>query len=152
MQLLKEIAQLHHELRPDLFIGDSSKFNQESLDQLIRDKRNPVFVYVDENDEILGHLFLEIKCPNNSVRVPVKSLYIEDLCVKSDAKNKGVGKTLMSFAKDFAKEHDCYNITLNAWFANQNAFDFYRHLGFAPQQVQMEYVIASSKDKEEIDS
>lgn len=44
----------------------------------------------------------------------------------------------MAFAKDFAREKGCYQVTLNVWNANKEAYAFYERLGFVPQQTQME--------------
>ena len=45
-------------------------------------KQTPIFVYENADGQILGHLFVTIKeVSDNPVLHPIKSLFIEDLCV-----------------------------------------------------------------------
>jgi len=41
----------------------------------------------------------------------------------------------------FAKEHDCYNVTLNVWSCNKSAMRFYEKCGLKPQKVGMEVIL-----------
>lgn len=141
LELLKDICLVHHQVRPDIFKSGTGKFNQESLEAMLDQPGKPIYVYVDENGQVLGHLFLEYKIPDSSVRHANKSLYIEDLCTSKASRGKGIGKALMTFAEDLAREDGCYNLTLNVWNANQSAYDFYKKLDFKPQQTQMERII-----------
>lgn len=138
--LLLEIAELHHDLRPDLFMPASSKFGQEDLEAMLGNPQKPIYVY-EANGQVLGHLFLEWKQPNNGVRYPHKSLYIEDLCVAQAARHQGVGQALMAFAEDLARQQGAFNLTLNVWEANQSARAFYERADFKPQQTQMEKIL-----------
>ncbi|PNY18902.1 GNAT family N-acetyltransferase [Streptococcus parauberis] len=139
--LLKDICLIHHQVRPDIFKEGSGKFNRKSLEELLDQPDKPIYVYADKNGQILGHLFLEFKIPDSPVRLPYKSLYVEDLCVSEASRAQGVGKALMSFAENLARENGCYNLTLNVWNANKSAYDFYLGLDFIPQQTQMERIL-----------
>ncbi|KHD44069.1 N-acetyltransferase family protein [Streptococcus hongkongensis] len=141
LELLKSICQVHHQVRPDIFKADAGKFNQENLQAMLGHPDKPIYIYSDEEGKVLGHLFLEYKIPDSLVRQPHKSLYIEDLCVSEGSRGKGVGKALMAFAENLARENGCYNLTLNVWNANQEAYAFYQDLAFTPQQTQMELIL-----------
>lgn len=136
-ELLKEILLVHHEARPDLFQSQGQKFSEADLKELLKKPDCPVFVY-EEDGQVLGHLFCEIRVPDASVRKPVKALFIEDLCVAKAARGKGIGQKLYQFVLDYAKEIGCYHLTLNVWNDNQGALHFYEKMGMAPQQTQME--------------
>lgn len=139
-KLLREISQVHHEIRPDLFKPASQKFSLEALVELLGNPQKPIFVY-EEEGKVLGHLFLEFKVSDNSVRYPRKTLYIEDLCLAQEVRHQGIGQKLLQFAEKYGCEHGAYNVTLNVWHANQNAYHFYDKAGFTPQQIQMEKIL-----------
>lgn len=140
-QLLAQILKHHHTIRPDLFKEKGGKYDGEHLAKLFDNPDTPVFVYVDDDDKVLGHLFLQIKRSDNPVRNPVKSLYIDDLCVDQGTRGLGIGKQLYTFAKAYAKEQGCYNLTLNVWADNIRALNFYQGLGLKTQQIQMEEIL-----------
>ncbi len=45
----------------------------------------------------------------------IKTLYIDDLCVDSNARGRHIGTTLFDYVMDFAKQTGCYTVTLNVW-------------------------------------
>ena len=53
----------------------------------------------------------------------------------------GVGKALMQYAEDYAKECGCYNIELHVWELNPGALEFYKDFGMVPQYTSMEKVL-----------
>jgi len=137
--LLVDIADIHTTLRPDLF--KSSKYTKEELKEMINND-DYIYVCVDESNKVLGHIFLQIKDYTNSHNlVPVKTLYIDDLCVGKEYRNKGIGTFLMDFAKDFAKEFELYNIVLNAWVGNYDAMSFYDKQGMKVRSVSYEIIV-----------
>lgn len=138
--LLKQILLVHHDVRPDIFQADGSKFTGQELSEMLADNQKPIFVYVDENDDVKGHLFTAFKnseCP----KVPRKTLFIEDLCVDEEMRGQKIGEQLLQFAIDYAKENGCYNVTLNVWNANQGALRFYENQGLKPQETCMEKIL-----------
>ena len=88
-------------------------------------EQTPIFVYENEDGQILGHLFVTIKEESdNPVLHPIKTLFIEDLCVDQAARGQKIGDQLYQFAVSYAKEIGCYNLTLNVWNDNEGALRF----------------------------
>lgn len=56
--------------------------------------------------------------------------YIKYLNVKAKYRKKGNGRLLMDFAISKAKLNRCESVSLYVETINNNAIDFYRHLGF----------------------
>ncbi len=140
--LLQQILVVHHEARPDLFESSGSKYTDQELKKLMDNPQTPIFVYEDETERLLGHLFLSIKQPeNHGALKPVKTLFIEDLCVHSQARGQRIGDQLFTFAKNYAQETDCYNLTLNVWNDNTGALRFYQRQGMQPQETTMEMIL-----------
>lgn len=56
-ELLYQVHKVHADKRPDLFKEGKKKYNKEELEKIIDNDREPVFVAVDENENLLGHVF-----------------------------------------------------------------------------------------------
>lgn len=138
IRLLKQVGQVHHEIRPDLFRSGAQKYDEAALEQLLQDPLRPVFVGI-ENGVMLGYCFCileEVK--NDSVLCDVKSLYIDDLCVDETCRGKHVGSKLYDHVCGYAKSIGCSSITLNVWCGNDNAMRFYETRGMKPRKIYME--------------
>lgn len=80
--LLEQILSVHHQVRPDIFKESGGKYSKEELKQLMAQEHTPIFVYENEDGQVLGHLFVTIKeVSDNPVLHPIRTLFIEDLCV-----------------------------------------------------------------------
>ena len=140
-RLLRQVLQVHHGGRPDIFRPDTKKYTDAELEALLCDPLMPIFV-AETEDGVLGYAFCQIQeTRGNLLLQDRKTLYIDDLCVDETARGKGVGKALYRYVTDFAKEQGCYNLTLNVWACNQKAMGFYEAMGLAPQKVGMEQIL-----------
>ena len=140
--LLEQILSVHHQVRPDIFKGSGGKYSKEELKQLMAQEQTPIFVYENADSQILGHLFVTIKeGSDNPVLHPIKTLFIEDLCVDQAARGQKIGDQLYHFAVNYAKKIGCYNLTLNVWNDNEGALRFYQRQGMKPQETVMETII-----------
>ena len=139
--LLSQVDLVHHSGRPDIFkIG--RKYNDAQLKEILKDKKRPILVSVNEDDEVMGYCFCVFKIQENSnVLTDIKTLYIDDLCVDEKMRGKHIGKELYEAAINFAKENGCYNITLNVWSCNPSAVGFYKACGMNEQKICMEYIL-----------
>lgn len=142
MDLLVQVDMVHHNERPDIFKGPTTKYDEEQLEEIIADDETPVFVYADENDRILGHAFcIHMQQKENRVLTDVKTLYIDDICVDENARGRHVGKELYEHVSEYAKQFGFYNITLNVWACNPGAMKFYEAMGLKPQRICMEKIL-----------
>lgn len=142
-ELLEQILIVHHQVRPDIFKSEGSKFTNEELEAVINDSTKPIFVYEDENGCILGNIFLIIQdiSENDGPKKAHKTLFIDDLCVDKEARGKKLGEKLYQFALEYAKELGCYNVTLHVWNDNDGALRFYDRLGMKPRYTEMETIL-----------
>jgi len=140
IDLLEQVLLVHHKVRPDLFQEKGVKYTESELAELIADDSCPIFVYEDESGTVLGHMFTVIE-ESHAPKVSHKTLFIDDLCVDEAARGQKIGEQLYRFALQYAKEIDCYNLTLNVWSANKSAVRFYERQGLTPQETRMEQII-----------
>ncbi|HFI0419212.1 TPA: N-acetyltransferase family protein [Streptococcus suis] len=138
--LLQEILQVHHQARPDIFKSEGQKYSEEDLKALFDNPAKPIFVY-EVDGQVVGHLFCELRTATGDVLQPVKTLFIDDLCVASAARGQKIGEQLYEFALSYAKEQGCHNLTLDVLVDNAGAVRFYDRLGMKPQKFRMEQLI-----------
>ena len=141
-ELLSQVEEVHHKIRPDLFKAGGRKYTDEELACIIADDNRPILAAVDENDALLGYAFCKFQqYQGNNIMTDIKTLYIDDLCVEETRRGEHIGKTLYHAVLDFAREHGCYNVTLNVWSLNQTAARFYEKMGLKPLKVTMEALL-----------
>jgi ribosomal protein S18 acetylase RimI-like enzyme len=140
--LLSQVLEIHAALRPDLFVSGTRKYTDEELKGILKDENTPVFAAVDENDVLAGYAFCVMNDYSGSNNMqPVRSLYIDDLCVDENARGSHVGRSLYEYVMAYAKEQGCYSVTLNVWEGNDSARAFYDRMGFGIQKTVMEKIL-----------
>lgn len=141
MALLVQVNMVHHNGRPDLFRGPTTKYTAEELSAILADDSTPVFVCVDETGRVLGHGFCMLQHSGGQLMQEHDTLYIDDICVDESARGRGAGRALCEHILAFARENNCYNVTLNVWTCNPGAMRFYEKLGLRPYKVGMETIL-----------
>ncbi len=141
-ELLVQVDMVHHEGRPDIFKGPTTKYDAAELEEILKDDNAPVFVSVDEEGHVNGHAFcIHKQVLDDHVLTDIKTLYIDDICVDEACRGKGIGRALYDHVIAYARENAFYNVTLNVWSCNPGAEAFYKALGMHPQKVGMEVVL-----------
>lgn len=141
-KLLCQVLEVHHNGRPDIFKTGAKKYTDEELLAIIADDASPIFVGVNEKEEVLGYAFCIFKqLLNDNILTDIKTLYIDDLCVEENLRGQHIGQQLYEYVVQFAKESGCYNLTLNVWACNDSAKKFYEARGLMPQKIGMEYIL-----------
>ena len=144
LELLVQVDMVHHNGRPDLFKGPATKYNSEELTHILKDESTPVFVCEDGSGVVCGHAFcIHKQVVGDSVLTDVKTLYIDDICVDEKYRGQGVGRFLYDYVVQYAKQKECYNITLNVWTCNPGAQKFYESMGLTPQKTCMEKILGN---------
>ncbi len=140
-ELLSQVLLVHHNARPDLFKSGAKKYTDAELDAILADAARPIFVAESEG-EVLGYAFcIFIQHKDNNILTDVKTLYIDDLCVDENIRGKGIGRSLYNYVVEYAKECECYNVTLNVWADNKPALAFYESIGLHKQKIGMELIL-----------
>lgn len=141
--LLHQVQDVHANGRPDLFKHGGRKYTDEELRRIIANDLTPVYVYVDEENLVLGYIFCiytEV-LKEHPTRKPVRSMYIDDLCVDETRRGMDIGKSLYEYVLEEAKKNGCYQITLHVWECNESARIFYEKMGMEPLNTTMEKIL-----------
>ncbi len=141
-RLLFQVCAVHHEGRPDLFKDGAKKYTDSELLAILENDETPVFAAVDECGILMGYAFcVFIRQKDDNIFEDMNTLYIDDLCVDENLRGRHVGRALYEAVLAFAREQNCYNVTLNVWSCNESAMRFYEACGLKPQKVGMEVIL-----------
>jgi ribosomal protein S18 acetylase RimI-like enzyme len=67
---------------------------------------------------------------DNLAHLGKPSAIVEDVCVDDQLHRRGIGRAMMQFAMEFARERGCYKLSLSSNASRERAHTFYRSLGF----------------------
>lgn len=141
LALLRQVGQVHHEGRPDIFRKNAQKYGASQVIAMLNVPRSPIFVAV-EGAQVLGYGFCQVKTyKDDPVIADHTELYIDDLCVDENHRGKGIGKEIYRTICRYAAQRKCRSVTLNVWCCNQAAMKFYESLGLKPQKIGMENIL-----------
>lgn len=138
--LLYQVHKVHSDARPDLFKAGVKKYTDEEVLKIIHSDTYKVFVAEIEG-KVLGYAFCISQEPHGNTAMPIKTLYIDDLCVDKDERGHHVGSKLYESVCAYAKENGYYNVTLNVWAFNEKARKFYEHVGLSVLKIGMEKIL-----------
>ena len=141
IDLLQQVGEVHHQIRPDLFRSGAQKYSEADLAELLKDPARPILV-ADIDGKVAGYAFCIFQVTENDpVLCDRKVLYIDDLCVDQGLRGQGIAGALYKEVCDFAKASGCNAVTLNVWCGNDNAMRFYEKCGLKPQKIGMEAML-----------
>ena len=141
MDLLVQVNMVHHNGRPDLFKGPTTKYTADELKAILSNDDTPVFVGVDADGQVLGHGFCVMQHSGGRLMEERDTLYVDDICVDETARGQHVGRALYAHIVDYARSRGCYNVTLNVWSCNPGAMQFYEKMGMKPYKTGMEQIL-----------
>lgn len=141
IELLRQVGEVHHQIRPDLFRAGAQKYDEAALEKLLADPNRPILAAV-EKGALLGYAFCILQVTEGDpVLRDRKVMYIDDLCVDEIRRGQGVAGALYRAVCDYARELDCDAVTLNVWCGNDRAMAFYEKCGLKPQKIGMETIL-----------
>ncbi|OLY91383.1 Ribosomal protein S18 acetylase RimI [Cnuella takakiae] len=97
-------------------------------EELEKEKSN-LMIGAYEDDKILGCCMLVEEAP--------QTVRLRQMAVLNDLQGKGVGKALIQFAENLARDHGYRRITMHA---RKNAVGFYEKMGYNVQGGEFEEV------------
>ena len=135
---LKTLLEISYETFVDAFQSMNVKdtmdkyveeaFNLEKLEEELRNEDSRFFfLYAD--DELAGYLKIN-EAPAQTDINDQHCIEVERIYVKKEFKGKGLGRQLMNYAIQKAKEMRKSYVWLGVWEKNTDAIDFYERLGF----------------------
>ncbi|HSP87718.1 MAG TPA: GNAT family N-acetyltransferase, partial [Ignavibacteriaceae bacterium] len=136
LSLIKELAEFEKLL-------DKLTVTEEILKQNLFGKKKYAEVLIAEiNKSAIGYA---IFFHNFSTFSGKPGIYLEDLYVKPEFRNKGIGKKLLNRLIEIAKERDCGRVEWVVLDWNKKAIDFYKNLGAEEMSEWLVYRLTEDK-------
>lgn len=129
-RLNHDVQEIHHDIEPEIF----KPFNLDDIETFFQKVlvNSSVEAYIAMVDDVPAGYILLVE--NTTVENPFKysctTLHIDQICVESSYKGKGIGKALVDHAKRYAMEKQIKRIEMNYWTQNHNSGEFFRSQGF----------------------
>ena len=134
-EILKDIHGMHAKAEPNYYKNVEQVVSEKDYKDEV-DKKH-IFVY-ENNGKILGYvMFAEMIINNHPIIKNQKILMIDDICVISSERGKGIGRQLFNHIENYAKANSYTNIDLNVWSFNINAYKFYKSMGMRDTRIRM---------------
>jgi GNAT superfamily N-acetyltransferase len=125
---LEAVTRLLTELgRPEVKAQDEAAAREVYLRHIERDDTESL-VAVRDDVEVVGFCSLEFRDRLNRV---TRQAWVPDLIVTESARSTGAGRALLSAAFDVARDHGCYELTLESGWKREVAHRFYEIAGMS---------------------
>lgn len=87
------------------------------------------YFFVKDGDKIIGYLKFNTGEAQNELK-EVNGIELERIYLVKNEQGKGIGKTLLDFAENYAKQLDKNYIWLGVWEHNLDAIRLYERVGY----------------------
>jgi diamine N-acetyltransferase len=142
-KLVAQIHEIHVTARPDIYSSDPCPMGEEYFVELINDENSFILVAEDTGiDKVVAYMVIRINtAPHRKIHKQRKYINIDDLCVDETYRGRGLGKKLMNYIVEYAKEIEINCIELGVTEFNKEAVLFYESIGMKTRSRRMELFI-----------
>ncbi len=140
------IEALYTELEKDAvmyqcehFVLSPSGARSRQLEEILKNENQVMLVAVDESDVVIGFahvVFLGVKA--FSCLKPQTNIYLQDLVVSGDNRNRGIGTLLLNEAKKYGTEKGADFFRTQVFPMNKAGLRFYERNGFSIKMITIE--------------
>lgn len=139
-ELMLQVAKIHSSARRDIFKEKNIEEIKNEVNNRMNNKEN--ILIAEENNSIFGVIIYKIKEVREHKNLKDRTvLWIDELVVDENIREKGIGKSLFLEVNKIAKESNCNAVELNCWNFNRQAIKFYEKCGMNTQRLIMEVKI-----------
>lgn len=148
MPLQKEIADIHHDGRPDLFRTEARYYSEDDFQAKLTHPDHRIFI-AEADGMVAGYVFAVVKrARNHPTYVDFDQFYIDDICVAERYRRNGIATALFERCTEQARADDCYNIELNVFCFNEDAIAFYEAMGMKKMIHRMELIVDEKEEQQ----
>jgi len=97
------------------------RIDEETLTEYFSKDAVSILKYTDDNEQILGSVYLEIK---------QDKLYLGMFSVSPVLQGKGIGRILLEEAEVIAKQSNCHTITMTVISSRKELIEWYERRGY----------------------
>lgn len=135
-----QVHDLHLKNRPDVYVDVDNSMLKDYLDGVYNDTQNKLFVVenTDSNELVAFCIIKMMTTQSIPLLIQRRFALIENFCVKSGNRGKGIGKLLFQHTVNYARAKGASSLQLVVWEFNQDAIKFYDSMGMTTRNRKME--------------
>lgn len=133
--IMKQVQQLHVDLRPDIYRRVDTVLPIEALEAAIE---NGTFFIAESDRKVVGVLEIVYRHVRTAHQVLRDVLYVETMAVDEAYRGMGVGHAFFAFLRELKAEKGLDGIELQVNAKNVQAIEMYEKNGFTPKSINME--------------
>jgi ribosomal protein S18 acetylase RimI-like enzyme len=125
-----DVNAMHHRVEPHVFApaGDPQLHSAHWLATIAQESAT-TFLAIDQ-DQVVGFVTVAASCDAHSLLQPVRFGRIGTVGVSASHQNRGVGRSLMALAEEWAVSRGCVELRLTVGAFNERAEKLYAALGY----------------------
>lgn len=133
--IAKEVHALHVSWRPDIYEMPDELYSAERFARVIAEKQ----LYVaKDREQVLGYVLLKMRGYDWPGVVRRKVMIVDELAVREEIRNKGIGSAIMDDVKVLARAFGCTDLQLGVYPQNDAAVAFYQKNGLMIRSIDMQ--------------
>lgn len=138
-KLSLQLHDFHVKAKPESYRVMPVAFFSSKLEWYVREENTEILVNDDNGINAFAAVKLMDVEPED--KFPRRLCYIDCFAVDEKCRRQGVGRRLMEYIGEFARENGCTYLQLGVAAFNENAREFYRAMGFGERTIIMEQKI-----------
>ena len=134
-QIARQVHVMHVTWRPDIYEMPEELYTSERFARVIAERQ----LYVaKEQNVVLGYVLLKMRSYDWPGVVKRKVMLVDELGVREECRNKGIGTAIMDDVKVLAKAFGCTDLQLGVYPQNDAAVAFYQKNGLMIRSIDMQ--------------
>ena len=133
--LMDELHGIHRAARPDIYAPAPALPDENAFAEMLEGE---ICLVCEDEGGAIGLAVMRMR----TYAVPAVKTHtvgwIEDICVKREARGRGAGRLLCEALMREAKRANLERVELNVWAFNDEARAFYEHMGMSERSRVME--------------
>ena len=125
--------------QPEHFVLSPEGARVRQLEEILKSENQVMLMAVDESDVVIGFahvVFMGVKA--FSCLKPQTNIYLQDLVVSGDYRNRGIGTLLLNEAKKYGTEKGADFFRTQVFPLNKAGLRFYERNGFSIKMITIE--------------
>ena len=133
--IAKEVHALHVSWRPDIYEMPDELYSAERFARVLAEKQ----LYVaKDREQVLGYVLLKMRGYDWPGVVRRKVMIVDELAVREEIRNNGIGSAIMDDVKVLARAFGCTDLQLGVYPQNDAAVAFYQKNGLMIRSIDMQ--------------
>lgn len=134
-----ELHELHVKSDPTDLRSMPQEYFNEKLSAYLQGEDQSILV--NDNGGVNAYAAVKLINIDDPTKYPRRVCMVDCFAVKECFRRRGIGKSLMAFVSQYAKEQGCTDLRLGVRAFNENAYNFYKSVGFNERTKMMEMKI-----------